>query len=96
MDKTVKYVMVNAKTGKVDEKKTKKLREMNKEFDSFMNVEKSAQSYDNSGRMGKSAPAKTGLQGNFIRAANFLRSKLGNRDTQRAYHYAKQAAKRMK
>tara|TARA_Y100000361_G_scaffold146916_1_gene157878 strand:- start:50 stop:334 length:285 start_codon:yes stop_codon:yes gene_type:complete len=93
MDKTVQYFVTNAKTGKVNQKKTKKLREMNKEFDSFMNVEKSAQSYDNSGRMGKSAVAKTGLQGNLIRGANFVRSKFGNRDTQRAYRAAKKAVK---
>lgn len=90
MDKTVKYFMVNAKTGKVDEKKTKKLREMNKEFDSFMNVEKSARGDD------RSIFKITGFPGGLSRAANFVRAKLGNRDTQRAYHYAKEAAKRMK
>lgn len=33
MDKTVKYFMVNAKTGKVDKKKTKELDEANRFFD---------------------------------------------------------------
>ena len=89
MDKTVKYFMVNAKTGKVDEKKTKKLREMNKEFDSFMNVEKSARDDDRS--IGKIL----GFPGALTKTANFVRAKLGNRDTQRAYRAARKAVKRM-
>lgn len=90
MDKTEKYFMVNAKTGKVDEKKTKKLREMNKEFDRFLPAELSAEMF-RKGPFGAASPRAALTSG-----INKVISKFGNRDTQRAYRAAKKAAKRMK
>lgn len=90
MDKTLQYFVTNAETGKVNKKKTKKLREMNKEFDSFMNVEKTARGDD------RSIFNITGFTGGLVKAGNYARSKFGNRDTQRAYRAAKKAVKRIK
>jgi len=90
MDKTVQYFVTNAKTGEVDKKKTKKLREMNKEFDRFLPAELSAEMFRR-GSFGAASPRAALTSG-----INKVISKLGNRDTQRAYRAAKQVAKRIK
>lgn len=89
MDKTVQYFVTNAETGKVNKKKTKKLQEMNKEFDRFLPAELSAEMF-RKGPIGAASPRAALTSG-----INKVISKFGNRDTQRAYRAANKAAKRI-